>query len=87
MTGNQRRRKANAKFASQDHSPQLKDLLSPDIVKQLKTASEQLKAEEAERKEEKRQQAEEERKREQKRRENDFEYLLENSSLDWKKFK
>ncbi len=46
-----------------------------------------MKAAEARQKEEERKQAEEAKKAEQKRLEGNFEYLLENSSMDWKKFK
>lgn len=73
--------------AAQDKPTTLKDLLSNDVLEKLKAQADEAKAAEAQRKEEERQQAEEARKAEQKRRDNDFEYLLNNSSLDWKKHK
>lgn len=73
--------------AAQDKPATLKDLLKPDLVDKLKAQADALKAEEAKKAEEKRKQAEEARKAEQKRLENDFEYLLNNSNPDWKKFK
>ncbi|WJH31894.1 YqkE family protein [Paenibacillus sp. CC-CFT742] len=73
--------------AAQDKPTTLKDLLSSDVLEKLKAQADEAKAAEAQRKEEERQQAEEARKAEQKRRDNDFEYLLNNSSLDWKKHK
>ncbi|UJF36225.1 YqkE family protein [Paenibacillus hexagrammi] len=65
----------------------LKDMLNPDIVNKLKSQADAMKAEEAQRKEEARKQAEEARKAEEKRLENDFEHLLNKSSLDWRKHK
>lgn len=65
----------------------LKELLSADVLGKLKAQAEELKADEARRMEQKRQAEEEARKAEQKRRENDFEYLLNNSGMDWKSYK
>jgi hypothetical protein len=62
-------------------------LLAPDVLGKLKAQAEELKAEEVRQKEEARKKAEEARKAEQKRLDNDFGYLLENSSMDWHKFK
>lgn len=73
--------------ASADNAPTLKDLLSPEIVGKLKAQADEMKQEEANRKEAQRKQAEEARQAEKKRLESDFSHLLENSSLDWKKFK
>lgn len=70
-----------------DKPATLKDLLSADVIGKLKAQADEMKADEAKRREEKRKQEEETRKAEQKRRENDFEYLLNNSSLDWRKHK
>ncbi|MFC4769396.1 YqkE family protein [Effusibacillus consociatus] len=70
-----------------DRPATLKDLLDPEILNKLKTQQAELEAEEARRKEEKRRQEEEARKAEQKRLENDFEYLLNKSNQDWRKFK
>ncbi|TDL58174.1 DUF3886 domain-containing protein [Paenibacillus dendritiformis] len=72
---------------AQDQPATLKDLLRPDIVAQLKAQATVLKAEEVQRKEEARRQAEEARTAEQKRLDNDFDYLLNNSSMDWRKYK
>jgi hypothetical protein len=65
----------------------LKDILSPEIIEKLKAQSEELRLAEEKNKEEKRKKAEEARKAEQKRLENNFEYLLASSSLDWRNFK
>ncbi|ANS77274.1 hypothetical protein AWM70_15675 [Paenibacillus yonginensis] len=65
----------------------LKDLLNPAVVSKLKEQAAEMKREEETRKEEERKRAEEARKQEQKRLESSFEYLLNNSSQDWKKFK
>lgn len=71
----------------QDQPATLKDLLRPDVVAQLKAQATVLKAEEVQRKEDARRQAEEARTAEQKRLDNDFNYLLDNSSMDWRKHK
>lgn len=71
----------------QEKAATLKDLLSADVVRQLKQQAEQMKAEEQANREQQRKQAEELRKAEQKRLEQDFEHLLNNSSQDWRKFK
>ncbi|RUS47216.1 DUF3886 domain-containing protein [Cohnella sp. AR92] len=65
----------------------LKELLGADVIRKLKAQADELKAEEAAVRERKRQEEEEKRKAEQKRLDNDFEYLLNNSSADWKKYK
>ncbi|WP_027094266.1 YqkE family protein [Cohnella thermotolerans] len=65
----------------------LKELLSAEVVGKLKAAADELKAEEASRKEQERKRAEAAREAERKRLENDFEYLLNNSGMDWKSFK
>lgn len=65
----------------------LKDLLNADILQKLQAQADQLKAEEARREKEKLRQLEEARKEEQKRLENNFEYLLSNSKLDWRQYK
>lgn len=77
-----------APHPSTEHkSATLKDLLSSETLNKLKNQAASMKAEEASRKEEARKKAEEARAAEQKRRENDFAYLLENSAMDWKKYK
>lgn len=65
----------------------LKDLLNPQVIERLKAQADSLKADEAKRLEEERLKREEARKAEQKRLDNDFEHLLENSGMDWRKFK
>lgn len=72
---------------AQDQPATLKDLLRPDVVAQLKAQATVLKAEEAQRKEDARRQVEQARAAEQKRLDNDFHYLLNNSSMDWHKYK
>jgi hypothetical protein len=73
--------------APADKPATLRDLLRPEVVNRLQAEAEALRAEEARRKEEQRAQAEAARKAEQKRLDNDFEHLLNNSSMDWRKFK
>ncbi|MEV2280687.1 YqkE family protein [Paenibacillus larvae] len=65
----------------------LKDLLGPEIQEKLKAQAQEMKAEEEQKKAAQKKQAEEARKAEQKRLDNDFEYLLNNSKIDWKSFK
>jgi single-stranded DNA-specific DHH superfamily exonuclease len=72
---------------SQDKAATLKDLLNPDVIAKLKAQADEMKAEEEKRKEDQRKQAEEALKAEQKRRDNDFEYLLNNTKSDWRKYK
>ncbi|WP_088830209.1 YqkE family protein [Paenibacillus tyrfis] len=72
--------------ASQDKPATLKDLLNPDVVSKLKAQADQMKAEAEIQREEARKQAEAARKAEQKRLDNNFEYLLNNSGMDWKKY-
>ncbi|MBB6636877.1 DUF3886 domain-containing protein [Cohnella thailandensis] len=79
-------RKSSAADAS-DSPITLKELLGADVIGKLKAQADELKAAEAAQRERKRQEEEEKRKAEQKRLDNDFEYLLNNSSSDWKKFK
>lgn len=76
---------------SGDKPTTLKDLLRPGILDKLKERSASMIAEEDKLREAARQEAEETRKAEQKALEyvweNDFGQLLENSKLDWKKYK
>jgi len=69
-----------------DKPATLKDLLGTDTVSKLKQHAEMLKQQEAEQRERQRAEAEEARKAELKRKENDFEYLLNHSRVDGKKF-
>ncbi|MFC4779429.1 YqkE family protein [Paenibacillus sp. GCM10023252] len=70
-----------------DKPATLKDLLSADVLGKLKAQADDMKAAEARAKEEQRQREEDAKRAEQKRRENDFAYLLDNSSQDWGKYK
>jgi hypothetical protein len=65
----------------------LADVLSSPVLEKLKQTKAELEAEEARKREERRKQEEERQRLEKKRLENDFQYLLENSNLDWRKFK
>lgn len=78
---------ASPAASSADKPATLKDLLNPDVLAKLKATGDELKATEEKRKEDARKQAEEARKAEQKRLENDFGHLLEQSGMDWRKFK
>lgn len=71
----------------QGSSATMKDLLKADVLQKLQAQADELKAEEARKLEAERQRKEEARKAEQKRLDNDFEHLLKNSSLDWRKYK
>lgn len=73
--------------AETDKPATLKDLLGADTLAKLKQQSAELKQAEAQRLEEARVKADEARKAEQKRLDNDFEHLLNNSKMDWHKFK
>ncbi|MEI7027423.1 YqkE family protein [Paenibacillus sp. y28] len=70
-----------------DKPATLKDLLHADVLGKLKAQADEWKAEEQRVKEEKRAKEEAARKAEQKRLDNNFEHLLNNSKMDWKKFK
>ncbi|MCG7406180.1 YqkE family protein [Paenibacillus sp. ACRRX] len=76
-----------AKPVSEEKPATLKDLLSPEVLNKLKAQSEELKATEVKQKEDERKRLEEARKAEQKQLDNNFEYLLNNSSMDWRKHK
>lgn len=68
-----------------DSALTLKDMINPELMKQLKAQQEELKAEEEKRKEQ-----EDERKREERRvreKNKSFEELLNESSMNWKEFK
>lgn len=69
-----------------DNPVTLKDLLGAGTVAKLKEQAEAMKQEEAKQREAKRQEAEAARIAEQKLKEKDFEYLLNNSSTNWKKY-
>lgn len=83
-----KRRDSKPSAASAGDKPAtLKDLLGAETIHKLKEQAESLKREEEERKAAARKQAEEARRVEQKRLENDFEHLLNNSDMDWHKYK
>lgn len=65
----------------------LKDLLDAGTLSKLKAQAEEMKAQEENRRLEQKKREEEARAAEQKRLENDFEHLLNNSKLDWRKHK
>ncbi|MGN7384421.1 MULTISPECIES: YqkE family protein [unclassified Paenibacillus] len=73
--------------SSAEQPATLKDLLSSEMVDKLKAQANEIKAEEEKRKEEERKKAEQARKVEQERLDNDFEHLLKNSNMDWRKYK
>ncbi|MFC5405924.1 YqkE family protein [Cohnella soli] len=73
--------------AGEDKPVTLKERLGAGVIAKLKEQAELLKQEEADSARRKRQEHEEARQAERKRNENDFSYLLNNSSQDWKKFK
>lgn len=77
----------NSAPAAQDKPATLKDLLSQDVLAKLKAQANEAQAELDQRKEQERSQAEEARKTEQKRLDNNFEHLLNNSKMDWHKYK
>lgn len=86
------RKKPHAERAAAKPSPDrtsqtLKDMLAPEVLQQLQSAKHKWQADEERRAEQFRQQAAERRKKEREQLENNFEYLLNQSDLDWKKFK
>ena len=81
----QKRQNNQSKPKKEDSAVTLKDLINPDLIKQLKEQQDHLKAVE-----EKRIAAEEERKREERRlkdKNKSFEELLNESGMNWKEFK
>ena len=80
-------KKANSEREQESKLGTLKDLLNQDVLNKLKAQSQELENQAKVKKEQEAKKREEERKAEQKRLDNDFEYLLNNSSLDWKKHK
>lgn len=71
--------------AAQDKPTTLKDLLNPEVVQKLRAQSDEMKAAENKKREDALKQVSDARKAEQKRLENDFEYLLNNSTLKMRK--
>lgn len=83
-----KKRATNAPKPASDYTPTtLKDLLSGEILEQLKAQADEMKAEEQKKKEAEQLKVVEARKAEQKKLDNNFEHLLENSSQDWRKYK
>ncbi|WHY75956.1 YqkE family protein [Neobacillus sp. WH10] len=81
----QKRQNNQSKLKKEDTAVTLKDLIDPNLMKQLKEQQDKLKAEEERRKE-----AEEARKREERRlkeKNKSFEELLNESGMNWKEFK
>jgi len=79
------KQKNQSKPKIEDAAVTLKDMINPELMKQLKQQQEQLKAEEQQKRE-----AEEQRKREerrQKEKNKSFEELLNESGMNWKEFK
>lgn len=76
-----------ARPSAQDKPATLKDMLSSDVLAQLKAAAQATQAEQDKKVEEERARAAEARKAEQARLDNDFEYLLNHSNMDWHKHK
>ncbi len=79
------KQKNQAKPETVDKAVTLKDIMNPDLIKQLKEQQDQLKAEE-----EKRKEAEDQRKREErklKEKNKTFEELLNESGMNWQEFK
>ncbi|SFS68187.1 YqkE family protein [Paenibacillus sp. BC26] len=72
------------KQSNEEKPATLKDLLRPDVLDKLKGAAQEMKNAEEKRKADLRKQEEEARAAEKKRQENDFEYLLNNSKMDWR---
>lgn len=68
-----------------DTAVTLKDMINPELMKQLKEQQEQLKAEADRRKEEEEQRKREERRLKEKNK--SFEQLLNESGMNWKEFK
>ncbi|MDO7907131.1 YqkE family protein [Paenibacillus sp. JX-17] len=71
----------------EDKPATLKDLLSRDVLDKLKAQADEARAQQEQKLEEERSRKEEARRAEQKRLDNDFEHLLNNSQMDWHKFK
>ncbi|REE81220.1 uncharacterized protein DUF3886 [Paenibacillus taihuensis] len=73
--------------AKEEKPATLGDMLRPEMLDKLKAAGQELKSAEEARKEEARKREAEARAAEKKRQENDFEYLLNNTKMDWRSHK
>jgi hypothetical protein len=79
------KQKNQSKPKKEDSAVTLKDMINPELLKQLKNQQEELKAVE-----ERKREAEEQRKREERRlkeKNKSFEDLLNESGMNWKEFK
>jgi hypothetical protein len=81
----QSKQKNQSKPKKDDSAVTLKDLMNPELIKQLKEQQNQLKDEENRRKEEEEQKKREERRLKEKNK--SFEDLLNESGMNWKEFK
>jgi predicted Rossmann fold nucleotide-binding protein DprA/Smf involved in DNA uptake len=79
------KQKNQSKPKKEDAAVTLKDMINPDLIKQLKEQQEQLKAAETKQKEEEEQRKREERRLKEKNK--SFEELLNESGMNWKEFK
>ncbi|HEU4963534.1 MAG TPA: DUF3886 domain-containing protein [Bacilli bacterium] len=82
-----RERQQQSGKAPKDKPTTLKDMLSPEMLAKLQGASADLKEQEKVQQEKKRQAELDRREQVRKEQENDFEFLLKNSKMDWKDFK
>jgi hypothetical protein len=80
-----KRRQPTPKPKKDDSAVTLKDMINPELVKQLKEQQEQLKADEDRRREEEEQRKREERRLKEKNK--SFEELLNESDMNWRNFK
>ncbi|WP_373231150.1 YqkE family protein [Cohnella sp.] len=90
MANHKNKRGQNAPQGAMDSTDKpvtLRDMLGAATVAKLKEHAEALKQEEVDQQEKKRLEVEAARIAQQKLNEKDFEYLLNNSSMDWKKHK
>ncbi|HEY2419930.1 MAG TPA: YqkE family protein [Neobacillus sp.] len=79
------KQKNQSKPKKDDAAVTLKDMINPDLIKQLKMQQEQLKAEEDREKDEDEQRKREERRLKEKNK--SFEELFNESGMNWKEFK
>lgn len=79
------KQKNQSKPKKEDAAVTLKDMINPDLIKQLKEQQEQQRAAETKQKEEEEQRKREERRLKEKNK--SFEELLNESGMNWKEFK
>lgn len=85
MKKHSKQKKQSTKPKNDESAVTLKDMINPDLIRQLKEQQEQLKAVEEKRKEEEEQRKREERRLKEKNK--SFEELLNESGMNWKAFK